>query len=155
MCSAAPSMTFALSRPSTGPTVATRSSSTTAWAVQPRYCPLAGDSGRSALGTAPPGRNDRAAGRPLGQPGRPGGAHFGKAEHWCTPATPGPIRRSRRRPAEPIFWSMKRPSPDSEIERARETGHSTAREAAEIARDAGVRRLVLHPHQSAVQPGRG
>ena len=32
---------------------------------------------------------------------------------------------------------------DSEIARARETGHSTAREAAEIAREAGVRRLIL------------
>jgi ribonuclease Z len=32
---------------------------------------------------------------------------------------------------------------DSEIERAIETGHSTAREAAEIARDAGVGRLIL------------
>lgn len=32
---------------------------------------------------------------------------------------------------------------DEEADRARETGHSTAREAAEVARDAGVRRLVL------------
>ena len=32
---------------------------------------------------------------------------------------------------------------DSEIERAIETGHSTAREAAEVAREAGVGRLVL------------
>jgi ribonuclease Z len=32
---------------------------------------------------------------------------------------------------------------DSEIERAKETGHSTAREAAEIAREAGVGRLIL------------
>ena len=32
---------------------------------------------------------------------------------------------------------------DSEIARAKETGHSTAREAAEVAREAGVRRLVL------------
>src|ERR1051325_9352899 len=32
---------------------------------------------------------------------------------------------------------------DEEAERAVETGHSTAREAAEIARDAGVRRLLL------------
>ncbi len=32
---------------------------------------------------------------------------------------------------------------DQDRARARETGHSTAREAAEIARDAGVRRLVL------------
>ena len=32
---------------------------------------------------------------------------------------------------------------DSEVERAIETGHSTAREAAEIARDAGVGRLIL------------
>lgn len=32
---------------------------------------------------------------------------------------------------------------DLELERARDTGHSTAREAAEVARDAGVKRLVL------------
>lgn len=32
---------------------------------------------------------------------------------------------------------------DAEAERARETGHSTAREAAEVARAAGVRRLIL------------
>jgi ribonuclease Z len=32
---------------------------------------------------------------------------------------------------------------DEEAERAAETGHSTAREAAQIAREAGVRRLVL------------
>ncbi|MBA3890712.1 MAG: ribonuclease Z [Gemmatimonadaceae bacterium] len=32
---------------------------------------------------------------------------------------------------------------EEEADRARETGHSTAREAAEVARDAGVRRLVL------------
>jgi ribonuclease Z len=32
---------------------------------------------------------------------------------------------------------------DEEAERAVETGHSTAREAAQIARDAGVRRLLL------------
>jgi ribonuclease Z len=32
---------------------------------------------------------------------------------------------------------------DIEIARARETGHSTAREAAEVARQAGARRLVL------------
>lgn len=32
---------------------------------------------------------------------------------------------------------------DSELARARETGHSTAREAAEVARDAGVAQLVL------------
>lgn len=32
---------------------------------------------------------------------------------------------------------------DSEIARAKETGHSTAREAAEVAREAGVRRLIL------------
>jgi ribonuclease Z len=32
---------------------------------------------------------------------------------------------------------------DEEAERAIETGHSTAREAAQIARDAGVRRLLL------------
>ena len=32
---------------------------------------------------------------------------------------------------------------DSELERARETGHSTARQAAEVARDAGVRLLAL------------
>jgi ribonuclease Z len=32
---------------------------------------------------------------------------------------------------------------DSELDRARETGHSTARQAAEIARDAGVRLLAL------------
>src|SRR4029077_16176213 len=32
---------------------------------------------------------------------------------------------------------------DEEAERAVETGHSTAREAANVAREAGVRRLVL------------
>lgn len=32
---------------------------------------------------------------------------------------------------------------DEEAERARETGHSTAREAAEVAREAGVRRLII------------
>ena len=32
---------------------------------------------------------------------------------------------------------------DEEAERAVETGHSTAREAAQVAREAGVRRLVL------------
>src|SRR5690606_3791611 len=32
---------------------------------------------------------------------------------------------------------------DDELQRARETRHSTAREAAQVARDAGVKRLVL------------
>ena len=38
---------------------------------------------------------------------------------------------------------MKRHFGDDEAERAVETGHSTAREAATLARDADVRRLVL------------
>ena len=41
-----------------------------------------------------------------------------------------------------------------ERERAKETGHSTAAEAAGWRAEAGVRRLVAHAHQPALHPRR-
>ena len=51
-------------------------------------------------------------------------------------ATPRRARRSRWRRTRPTCSCTRRRSPQDEAERARETGHSTARQAAELARDA-------------------
>ena len=59
-------------------------------------------------------------------------------------------RRSRRR-AAPICWCTRRRSATRRRERAVETGHSTAREAALVARDAGVRRSCSRTSRRATR----
>ena len=56
---------------------------------------------------------------------------------------PAHARPSSSWPGGRRSWCTIRPSPETEQDRAFETGHSTAKEAAEVARAAGVATLVL------------
>ena len=60
-----------------------------------------------------------------------------------TPATPRRARSSARWPRAPTCSSTRRRSATTRSTRAADTLHSTARQAAELARDAGVRLLAL------------
>ena len=123
--------------------------------VQPRPGARAGHSRGPALGPAAQGRD--------GDAGRMGGrsrrriwwVRRGAGAPWSTPATPGPSLAVRRGGARaPTCWSTRPPSAATSWSARRETGHSTAAEAARVARGGRGAAPGAHPHQPALHPRR-
>ncbi len=89
------------------------------------------------LGPAAQGKDGDAGGWADGWPRRSGRRRRGPAAPWCTPAILVPTCRSSRRPGAPTSWCTRPLSAATRSERASETGHSTAAEAARVALEAG------------------